>query len=68
MAELDLADAEAVLSALAGRGVPYVVVGSLARRWLSPEAPAPRDVDILDLLHDKGGPMRPLTRDWFTPL
>jgi hypothetical protein len=23
---------------------------------------------VIDLLHDKGGPMRPLTRDWFTPL
>jgi hypothetical protein len=42
------AEAVRVLTALAGQGVRCVVVGSLARRWLSPDAaPAPRDVDVL---------------------
>jgi hypothetical protein len=44
-----LAEAASLLTALAGRGVPFVVLGSLARQWLSAEAPArpPHDVDIL---------------------
>jgi hypothetical protein len=46
---VNLAEAASLLTALARRGAAFVVVGSLARHWLSPEASAqtPHDVDIL---------------------
>ena len=49
MTEVELRHAEDLLSSLAAEGVPFVVVGSLARLWLAeaPLARPPRDVDIL---------------------
>ncbi len=48
-AGVDLAEAASLLTALALRDVPFVVVGSLARQWLAAADPArpAHDVDIL---------------------
>jgi SAM-dependent methyltransferase len=46
---VDLGEAAELLTALAGRNINFVVIGSLARQWLSTEPlmQPPHDVDIL---------------------